>query len=408
MDRIGLPLGSFGPRSPYTLSGGEQRRLSLASALVRNPIGPRPRRADVRPGPARARGAARDPRRRTSATARPCSRRPTTSGSSRTFAGRIVRHGAGGRIVHVELAGAGSRPRRSSRDGGRVTDERRSSSGSSRARQQLASVLGRTSPLVKLAIALVWLVGPRAHDEAPAAGVHHDRRRRRRALAGRDPVGTRCSPASRRCGSRRSASACSTPCSRAPTRTRRCPSRSCSARSTSRGRRWPAGVGLAARVIAIAVRRRGVRPDDGLDPARRLARAAGRGSRSGSGTARWPRTRRSRGSPTRSRPCARPAGSAACGGAGTRGCWSGCWCSRSATATAWRWRWTRGRSGPGRGRATAWCAGRGWISRSRSGRSWCSWWPCGWADAARAWPPRSPSESLEHVPRRSDPLGRAM
>jgi energy-coupling factor transport system ATP-binding protein len=37
MDRIELPLGAFGDRSPYTLSGGEQRRLSLATALVRHP-----------------------------------------------------------------------------------------------------------------------------------------------------------------------------------------------------------------------------------------------------------------------------------------------------------------------------------------------------------------------------------
>jgi energy-coupling factor transport system ATP-binding protein len=37
MDRLGLPLGRFGERSPYTLSGGEQRRLSLACALVRRP-----------------------------------------------------------------------------------------------------------------------------------------------------------------------------------------------------------------------------------------------------------------------------------------------------------------------------------------------------------------------------------
>ena len=37
MDRIDLPLGAFGDRSPYTLSGGEQRRLSLATALVRHP-----------------------------------------------------------------------------------------------------------------------------------------------------------------------------------------------------------------------------------------------------------------------------------------------------------------------------------------------------------------------------------
>jgi energy-coupling factor transporter ATP-binding protein EcfA2 len=37
MDRIDLPLAAFGDRSPYTLSGGEQRRLSLATALVRRP-----------------------------------------------------------------------------------------------------------------------------------------------------------------------------------------------------------------------------------------------------------------------------------------------------------------------------------------------------------------------------------
>jgi len=37
LDRLGLPLGSFGERSPYLLSGGEQRRLSLACALVRQP-----------------------------------------------------------------------------------------------------------------------------------------------------------------------------------------------------------------------------------------------------------------------------------------------------------------------------------------------------------------------------------
>jgi energy-coupling factor transporter ATP-binding protein EcfA2 len=35
--RLGLPLAEFGDRSPYTLSGGEQRRLSLAPALVRAP-----------------------------------------------------------------------------------------------------------------------------------------------------------------------------------------------------------------------------------------------------------------------------------------------------------------------------------------------------------------------------------
>jgi energy-coupling factor transport system ATP-binding protein len=37
MDRLGLPLERFGDRSPYRLSGGEQRRLSLACVLVRRP-----------------------------------------------------------------------------------------------------------------------------------------------------------------------------------------------------------------------------------------------------------------------------------------------------------------------------------------------------------------------------------
>jgi energy-coupling factor transporter ATP-binding protein EcfA2 len=37
MDRMGLPLEQFGERSPYRLSGGEQRRLSLACILVRRP-----------------------------------------------------------------------------------------------------------------------------------------------------------------------------------------------------------------------------------------------------------------------------------------------------------------------------------------------------------------------------------
>ena len=35
--RLGLPLSAFGDRSPYRLSGGEQRRLSLVAALARRP-----------------------------------------------------------------------------------------------------------------------------------------------------------------------------------------------------------------------------------------------------------------------------------------------------------------------------------------------------------------------------------
>jgi energy-coupling factor transport system ATP-binding protein len=37
MEDLGLPLDRFGQRSPFRLSGGEARRLSLAVALIRNP-----------------------------------------------------------------------------------------------------------------------------------------------------------------------------------------------------------------------------------------------------------------------------------------------------------------------------------------------------------------------------------
>ena len=37
-DRLALPLETFGDRSPYRLSGGEQRRLSLVTGLARRPL----------------------------------------------------------------------------------------------------------------------------------------------------------------------------------------------------------------------------------------------------------------------------------------------------------------------------------------------------------------------------------
>ncbi|MEW5990616.1 MAG: ABC transporter ATP-binding protein [Chloroflexota bacterium] len=37
LERLGMPLEAFGERSPYRLSGGEQRRLSVATALARRP-----------------------------------------------------------------------------------------------------------------------------------------------------------------------------------------------------------------------------------------------------------------------------------------------------------------------------------------------------------------------------------
>ena len=37
-ERLRLPLEAFGERSPYRLSGGEQRRLSLVTGLARRPL----------------------------------------------------------------------------------------------------------------------------------------------------------------------------------------------------------------------------------------------------------------------------------------------------------------------------------------------------------------------------------
>ena len=37
-ERLRLPLESFAERSPYQLSGGEQRRLSLVTGLARRPL----------------------------------------------------------------------------------------------------------------------------------------------------------------------------------------------------------------------------------------------------------------------------------------------------------------------------------------------------------------------------------
>jgi energy-coupling factor transport system ATP-binding protein len=54
MDRLGLPLAEFGGRSPYLLSGGEARRLSLACVLVRWPQVLRPREPTFGPGPPRS------------------------------------------------------------------------------------------------------------------------------------------------------------------------------------------------------------------------------------------------------------------------------------------------------------------------------------------------------------------
>ena len=184
--------------------------------------------------------------------------------------------------------------------------------------RQLASILGRTSPLVEARDRARLADRPRPDDQAPAAGLHHDRRARRRQRDRRDLAARSSSPASRHCGSPPWASACSTPCSRAPTRTRRCRWRSCSGRSTSPGRPSPPGPG--SRRGSSRSRR------SGWCSARRPTRrgswtrwSSRRASRSGSPTARSPPTRRSRGCTTSSRRCARRGGSAASAGRGTRG-----------------------------------------------------------------------------------------
>ena len=206
---------------------------------------------------------------------------------------------------------------------------------------QLDSALGRTSPVVKLAIAIVWLVGL-AFTLRLLPPARHRRRRARRLCAGRDPVGAPCAGA-------RAAVARGPrhrPVQHAVLGREHRPDRPSSFtlgpfRITGRRSR-PASA--SPRVIAIAA----VGAVFASRPTRRgsSTRSSSRpASPSASRTARWPRTRRSRGSPRTSPRCARRGASAASVAAGIRGCSSGCSCWRSATATGWRWRWTRGRSG---------------------------------------------------------------
>ncbi len=138
MGRMGLPLDRFGRRSPYRLSGGEQPAAFAGHRARARTCRARARRADIRAGPSRLRG----PAQRSSMSAwRPAPRsspRRTTNASWRTP-----------RRVPSGSTGAGSCP----------TSGRRDLRPTELDEPRLASPLGRVSPVVKLAIALAWLVG---------------------------------------------------------------------------------------------------------------------------------------------------------------------------------------------------------------------------------------------------------
>ena len=139
MDRLGLPLAEFGARSPYLLSGGEARRLSLACVLVRWPqvlVLDEPTFGQDRHGHEALVEIIRERPRPGSA----CLRRPR---SALRRAGRGPDH----------RARRGLDRGRSPRDEGGLMI-----SAPDLSQAQLDSPLGRTSPVIKLAVAIGWLV----------------------------------------------------------------------------------------------------------------------------------------------------------------------------------------------------------------------------------------------------------
>ncbi len=146
MDRLRLPLEAFGSRSPYRLSGGEQRRLSLACGLVREPavlVLDEPTFGQDRLG-YEGLLAILDERLDAGAAM-----------LAATHDLRFVRDACYAR--HRARRGL-DRPgrRRAARDGGGVMSL---AARLEVADPQLDSLLGRVSPVLKLGIALVWLVG---------------------------------------------------------------------------------------------------------------------------------------------------------------------------------------------------------------------------------------------------------
>ena len=244
-------------RSPYRLSGGEQRRLSLAVALVRDPgvlVLDEPTFGQDRPayeallgildehlddGATPDRG---DPR--------PAASSPTSRDrGSLELDRRSDRRGRGRRLI--------VRPPRA-----RAT---RSSTARSAGPARSSSSAIAFAWLIGLALTLAWPPPLVLAAAALVAGIALGARPRRATSPAR----------SRRCGSPRSGSGSSTRCSRRQRRpggatalaARAAPDHG---RGASARRRRS-----ALRVVAIAVGRRGVHADDRLDPAGRLARPAG-------------------------------------------------------------------------------------------------------------------------------------
>ena len=238
MARLGLPLDRFEERSPYRLSGGEQRRLSLACILVRRAGGARPRRADVRAGPAAATRACSASSATISTVAPVSSRRRHDErfvrrcrAPDRRDGRRLDRARRGRRLIAATARGRrrpARQPARADEPGGQARRSRSSGSSGWRSRPhpcrrcsspappwRPASRSGASRPASSgETLAPLWLAAlaigvsntlfaaangdPRRDDSLRASG-RSGSRPRRSSMAWRSGCGSRPSPASARC-----------------------------------------------------------------------------------------------------------------------------------------------------------------------------------------------------------------